>query len=71
MGLGGGGVLAPGGPVPRMLAAAICLDTQNLDTAATRCTPRDVVGGGHTIIYPATSSKRTCNNPSFLELNCK
>jgi hypothetical protein len=29
-----------------MLAAAICLDTQNLDTAATRCTPRDVVGWG-------------------------
>ena len=34
-------VLAPGGPVPCMLAAAVLLDTQNLDAAATRATARD------------------------------
>ena len=35
------GVLAPGGPIAKMLAAAVLLDTQNLDANATRATPRD------------------------------
>jgi inorganic pyrophosphatase/exopolyphosphatase len=35
-------VLCAGGPIATMLFAAVLIDTQNLDPAATRSTPRDV-----------------------------
>lgn len=38
---GGSPTLMPGGPIAKMLAAAVLLDTQNLDPEATRTTPRD------------------------------